>query len=292
MKTISAALAVTLTVLCTEAGRARAEGIGVASEVVRTVLASEGSEFVPLGTGDAVFRDQRIRSGRDGSALLTLADASVVAVGPSSELVLDEFVAPGGVRSVSIARGVFRFISGPAGQGTHYIVRTPHASIAVRGTTFDVRVLDGMTTVVLHEGAVDVCRQSACRSIKPGASVDVTPAGIYPAAIDRNVRWTFLSNGDATRRRLAAEAATSAAEARLSVEVTRAASLASSPVLRQERSGNANPVVAPARQAVAAAAPAPAPAPAQGPAAPADAGTPPRPASATAAVTTFRMKAD
>ena len=106
-------------------------------------------------------------------------------------------MAPGGVRGVSVARGVFRFISGPAGSGTHYIVKTPHASIAVRGTRFDVRVLAGMTTVVLDEGAVDVCMRGQCQAMMPGTSVDVTRAGIYPATKGAMLRWTFLTDAAA-----------------------------------------------------------------------------------------------
>jgi hypothetical protein len=209
MRTISAALVCALG-LCDVPGRARAETIGVASEVVRTVLESTGDEFAPLAEGETLVRDQHIRSGHDGSALLTLRDASVIAVGPSSEVVLDAFVAPGGIPGISVARGVFRFISGPAGSGTHYFVKTPHASIAVRGTRFDVRVLGGLTTIVLDEGAVDVCVRGMCREMGPGTSVDVTTAGIYPTVTGKMLRWTFLTGASPGLRKLAGNAAVSA----------------------------------------------------------------------------------
>ncbi len=161
------------------AAPALAQAIGDASFVRKDVRGIIGGRLVPVNLGDTVYRDQIIRTAADSSTVLVFLDKSSVAIGPQSEVRLDEFVFRGatGPRTVDAVKGIFRFISG-AGSGAHdYSVRTPHATISVRGTTFDVRVTDAGTTVVLHDGAVEVCSGGECRSLTPGETVDARPKG-------------------------------------------------------------------------------------------------------------------
>lgn len=63
--------------------------------------------------------------------------------------------------AINALEGSFRFISGN-GPKSAYSIRTPTASIAVRGTKFDVLVDDGRTEVMLYEGGVNVCSGGQC----------------------------------------------------------------------------------------------------------------------------------
>jgi hypothetical protein len=172
-----------------------AQSIGDATTVVRDVKGVLAGRIVPITAGDTVYRDQVVRTLADSSAVLTFLDKTGMAIGPLSEVRLDDFVFSGkaGPRTVDAVKGLFRFISGPGEAGHDYKVRTPHATIAVRGTTFDVRVTDAQTTVVLHDGAIDVCKGGSCRSVKPGETVDASRAEVQPPRPRLPTDWTFTA---------------------------------------------------------------------------------------------------
>ncbi len=80
---------------------------------------------------------------------------------PRRRLVLDKFVydasAPPKSISITLAKGAFRFITGASDKAA-YEIKTPTATMGVRGTVFDVFVADnGESIVLLHEGSVEVC---------------------------------------------------------------------------------------------------------------------------------------
>ena len=188
------ALAVSLLAFAAPAP-AVAQAIGDATSVVRDVRGVIAGRIVPVAIGDTVYRDQVVRTLADSSAVFTFLDKTGMAIGPMSEVRLDDFVFSGkaGPRTVDAVKGFFRFISGPGDSGHDYKVRTPHATIAVRGTTFDVRVTDTQTTVVLHEGAIDVCNGGSCRAVKPGETVDAGRSEIQPPRPRSPSDWTFTS---------------------------------------------------------------------------------------------------
>jgi hypothetical protein len=67
---------------------------------------------------------------------------------------------------LNMTRGAFRFITGVAAKPS-YSIRTPTASITVRGTIFDVYVEEGGAIwMLLHEGRVQVCNdRGVCRTL-------------------------------------------------------------------------------------------------------------------------------
>lgn len=137
-----------------------AQRVGQASVVERKAEAALDRVVRTLVLRDALFRNERLTtSAETGSKLhVRLLDQTVITLGPASEVVLDDFAvnpAAGSAEvSLKLSRGLLRFVGGQhAGSGTRYRVRTPVATIGVRGTAFDVRVEDdGETTVQLTEG--------------------------------------------------------------------------------------------------------------------------------------------
>jgi hypothetical protein len=106
-----------------------------------------------------------------------------VALGPGSRLLLDEFVynpdLDGGAIILNLVKGTFRFITGLAAK-LAYVIRTPTASITVRGTIFDIYVQDsGLSWLLLIEGAIEVCNErDECRlHDEPGKLIRITPDG-------------------------------------------------------------------------------------------------------------------
>lgn len=142
--------------------------IGDARTIVSLVKADFAKEERELVVGDIVRQDEVIEVSNDGRGEFRLNDDTKLALGPGARMVLDKFVFDSDKKSGSIVlemtKGAFRFITGVASKKT-YEIRTPNASITVRGTIFDVYVLpDKSSWLLLHEGAIEVTSQKhVCR---------------------------------------------------------------------------------------------------------------------------------
>jgi hypothetical protein len=125
-----------------------------------------------------VYMGDRIDTGAVGEAQLQFRDDTRLVVGPNSQLVIDKFVfnEQSTAKDVSInaVRGAFRFITGGSPKQA-YSLRTPTATIGVRGTKFDFSVgPDGGTNFVLYEGSAKLCDLSGhCIVLKGGCSIAV-----------------------------------------------------------------------------------------------------------------------
>jgi hypothetical protein len=173
--------------------------VGSALLVVNLVTAEFNRDTRTLQAGDRVHQDETIEVGLDGSSELKLDDETKLALGPGSHLTLDKFVYDPAKASGSIVldlvKGTFRFMTGVAAKPT-YVIKTPAAAITVRGTIFDVYVQDnGLSWLLLHEGAVQVCNQRGqCRvHDEPGKLIRITADG----DVGSPVKWASLPGKDA-----------------------------------------------------------------------------------------------
>jgi hypothetical protein len=112
------------------------EPIGRTVIVINTVEGTvETRPTVPLATGDAVYRDEGVRSRVDSKAGLLMEDKTNVTIGPSSTLKLDRFVYAGpktkGTIVLNLAQGTARLVIGDANKRS-YTILTPNAAIGVR----------------------------------------------------------------------------------------------------------------------------------------------------------------
>jgi opacity protein-like surface antigen len=178
---IAASLA--LIVSCMAASSAFAEPIGSAVRIVNKVTGEIDQRQRQLKTADAVNQNEAIAVAADSLGELKLNDDTKLALGPGSRMVLDKFVydpAPSaGTVSVNLLSGAFRFITGLSRKG-NYQLRTPSASITVRGTVFDVYVdAAGGTWLLLLEGSVRACNAAnQCADVSnPCGVVHITPTG-------------------------------------------------------------------------------------------------------------------
>ncbi len=166
----------------TGSGALAAERVGVAAAIQKDVSGALGSSRRALASGDSVFHNERVSTSADSSAQLMFLDETNLAIGPSSEVVLDRFVYnPDNTASdlsLRATKGVLRFISGSS-QSRNYSIETPVATIGVRGTILDVIVEATRSTVILVEGASDVCIDgSRCLGlVKPGTYVTIRASG-------------------------------------------------------------------------------------------------------------------
>ncbi|HKJ23959.1 MAG TPA: FecR domain-containing protein [Myxococcota bacterium] len=133
---------------------------------VGKVLATEGSVSATLGAdtrtvvrGEAVYRGDWLETDPRARAKVLLDDETELVVGPASRIHIDEFVYSGsgdqGKVLIEMGVGLLRFTSGNL-KSESYEVKTPVASIGVRGTIFDtiVAAVSFATTVILRDGAI------------------------------------------------------------------------------------------------------------------------------------------
>jgi hypothetical protein len=110
--------------------------IGSTVIVVNTVEGTLASgSAVPVVQGDAVYRDEGVRTRVDSKAGFLMEDKTNVSVGPSSTLKLDRFVYAGpaneGTIILNLARGTCRLVIGDANKRS-YTILTPTAAIGIR----------------------------------------------------------------------------------------------------------------------------------------------------------------
>lgn len=127
--------------------------IGIAASVVNEVDGTIGQQTHRKSVGDKVFTNEIISTGSDSKGQLLFRDETSLTVGPNSQVALDRFVYnPQGNSSVTLnaTRGVFRFISGSL-PSRSYEIKTPAATIGVRGTIVDIVLLPN-GTAIFHNG--------------------------------------------------------------------------------------------------------------------------------------------
>jgi FecR protein len=167
--------------------------IGSAVTIVNLVTAQLNNDQHKLASGDDVHQQELIEVAADGHGDLMLRDDTKLALGPGARLRLDQFVynpdISGGAIVLDLVRGAFRFITGVAAKPA-YVIRTPTASITVRGTIFDVYVQEsGVAWLLLIEGAVQVCAENGKCIVddEPGKLISIGSDDV-----DKPVKWASL----------------------------------------------------------------------------------------------------
>ena len=168
MRILAVAVAAFIAVNSTPVSADPGDPIGAAIKVVDQVTGEYDRKSRTLSTNDDVVQNEAISVSDKGLSEIVLADETKLALGPGAKLTLDKFVydpdKTGGAIVLNMTRGAFRFITGLAKKPS-YVIRTPSASITVRGTVFDVYVeQNGAIWMLLHEGEVQVCNdRGSCR---------------------------------------------------------------------------------------------------------------------------------
>lgn len=142
----------TAAVACSVALPAVAQtGVGVASVAVgqpRGTPPAQAERVLRVGVD--IFANERIATGAADRAHLVFLDGSAVTVGPNSDLVIDRFVYDPATRSgdlaMSATRGAFRFVGGAISKKSEVTVRTPGATLGIRGGI--------MTIVIGNDGSI------------------------------------------------------------------------------------------------------------------------------------------
>ncbi len=179
---IATALATAFTALASGlSAQTQTAEIGVAATVVNRVEGTVGPQTSAKKTGDRVFQDELIRTGSASKGQLLFRDETSLTIGPESEVKLDRFVYnPQGGSSVTLnaTKGVFRFISGSL-PSQAYEIKTPAATIGVRGTIINIVLLaDGTAVFQNGEGSFVAATLFGNFTIdRPGQVLVIRPGG-------------------------------------------------------------------------------------------------------------------
>lgn len=181
-------LALVLLAATTAAGgwtdvRAREAGVAAAVNADSLTLPPAQPEQTLVVGHNLVF-DERVTTGAEGQAQLLMLDQSAVTVGPNSSLVIDKFVYDPDTRTgemaLSLSRGLMRFVGGRLSKNGNATVRTPVATMGIRG---------GIALVnVINETTVDV-------TLLYGDAVEGTTDAGESFSVRRNGYFTRLETG-------------------------------------------------------------------------------------------------
>src|SRR5690242_1668758 len=161
------------------AGSALAEPVGETTSVVPSATLSDGGAPSPLEIGTTLQQNDRIATNKDGAAEVEFLDGTSLTVGANSEVVLDKMLFDKNKArnaTLNVVRGTLRFVTGSSDHSA-YQIKTPVATIGVRGTVIDVSVDKGDMVFNTVEGVGVVCHGGTnCRDIR---------AGDQPIAVNR-----------------------------------------------------------------------------------------------------------
>lgn len=142
-----------------------------------------GGRIDNLMLGANIENNERIQTGADGTVQVIFLDTSTLTIGRNSNVVVDKFVYANSndnsTQSLSLARGVLRFIGGGISHSRGAEIKVPTASIGIRGGSVIVR-LDGAgkALIILQYGILDISSEHDKKTIsRPGLAVVVEADG-------------------------------------------------------------------------------------------------------------------
>jgi hypothetical protein len=153
--------------------------IGVASAVKNQV---QGRGARSLAVGSEVFANERIKTGDASTAQLLFLDKTVLSLGPKAELLLDKYVynpnRGSGQVVVNAVQGSMRFVTG-AQNPTNYSIKTPVATLGIRGTIVDLQISKSETFIGVLEGLLTIrFNDGTTLTLKKGQYAIITANGV------------------------------------------------------------------------------------------------------------------
>jgi FecR protein len=141
----------------------------------------ESGEKRDLTFQQTVYANERVETGVASETNLAFLDQTNLFIGERSTVLLDRFVYDPGSRNgdvaISLMKGAFRFVTGEIKNKRNVMLRTPTASITIRGTVLVLFMLaDGTSEINVWSGAVDViiCDRPGPVPVNAGESLTVS----------------------------------------------------------------------------------------------------------------------
>lgn len=158
--TITSAALLIAVIMAVSAGayEIRAVASSVKGAVERTAGFGE-NDWIKVKNGDTLLANDRIRTGADGSFIITYDDGNVVAVMPLTRVRIDEMTRKGNeARSeIQVRNGrVLAYAKKLMTPESTFVVKTPNGTAGVRGSEIAVTVDETTTLLEVVSGMFDV----------------------------------------------------------------------------------------------------------------------------------------
>ncbi len=129
--------------------------IGVLAAVNRDMTGARPAEQArPIFIKEKLVQNERIVSTGGGGGQVLFLDQTSLTIAPNSEVMLDKYVydpdTDSGEMAVTVLRGAMRFVGGRISKTSPAVIKTPTATIGIRGGMGNVRVQDGAETLYMH----------------------------------------------------------------------------------------------------------------------------------------------
>ncbi len=144
-----------------------------------------------LFIGTNVFFEERIETSKTGQAQLLFLDESALTIASNSDVVLDKFIydpkTSKGELALSVGAGVFRFVGGRISKTSMVRIKTPTATIGIRGGIIIIEVdpRTRATRAIFVFGKVMTVNNNSgvtIRVTRPGFAVDVATLDDPPSS--------------------------------------------------------------------------------------------------------------
>lgn len=151
--------------------------VGDAAKIVSAVRGVLPDNTRYLILKDQVYSNEKINTDAKSAARLIFRDNTILSIGANSTVILDKFVFdPDGDKSkvaLSLTRGTMRFVTGDLSKD-RYSIRTPTATMGIRGTILEITVNDdGATTTSVVEGEAMVSAAGKKTTVSSGFTTTV-----------------------------------------------------------------------------------------------------------------------
>jgi hypothetical protein len=161
----------------TGSGRNEAGKIELVDGTV-TVVGADRARRTPK-VGETLYEGDAILTDKDGELQAEMTDSGVIAVRPNTSMRINKYQANGDANDTSVfglLKGSFRSITGWIGKNnpSNYAIRTPTATVGVRGTDHEPMVLPPGSTEG-EPGTYDKVQAGSSYIQGKNGSVDVTP---------------------------------------------------------------------------------------------------------------------
>jgi ferric-dicitrate binding protein FerR (iron transport regulator) len=160
--------------------------IGVASAAKNQVHGIVGGTSRAVSAGSELFANETVRTGEASQAQLLFLDQTSLSVGARSEVRLDRFVynpdRKAGNVVLEASRGAFRFVTGSQNP-SNYTIKTPLATIGVRGTIFTTEISKTDEHIYVVQGRVHVHTPGRDYVLNAGEGLSLS------ANASQRVRW-------------------------------------------------------------------------------------------------------
>jgi ferric-dicitrate binding protein FerR (iron transport regulator) len=126
-----------------------------------------------------VFLQELVQTGASARLALALGINTRVQLGERTRLKIEKKIVEHG-GTVLLERGALLFDSGESSDAGGFVVRTPFAIVAARGTRFFVGPSKGVIGVFCERGSVSVRNRGGRVVLRPGEGTDLTSPDVPP----------------------------------------------------------------------------------------------------------------